>query len=211
MKNTEIILIRHGQSVGNLNRVYLGHTDLPLSEEGRSQAEITAKHLENVKIDVIYSSDLKRAHETAVPHAVRRGLPVTDSRGLREIFLGEWENKPVEELKNNYYDEFILEWHGHFGTCTPPGGESVLNLANRIYAELERIASENLGKRILITTHAAAIRAFWCKINGIEPENMAKAFPFPTNASYSTLVYDGERFIPVEYSCDSHFQQPARL
>ena len=206
MQECKIYLVRHGQSIGNLNRVFLGHTDYDLSELGYKQAEITAEYLKDVNIDAVYSSDLLRAHNTAVPHARIRGLKVTDSKELREIYLGEWENRPVDELVEKNYDDFVVGWRQNFGTFSVPGGERVLDAGKRFYREVERIANENAGKTILIAAHAAVIRVFWCLTNGIEPCNMADAFPFPTNASYSTLTYNDRRFTPCEYSCDSHFE-----
>ena len=81
MSECKFYLVRHGQSLGNLNRIYLGHTDVDLSELGYKQAEITAEHLRGVHFDSIYSSDLKRAHNTALPHARIRNIPVWDSSG----------------------------------------------------------------------------------------------------------------------------------
>lgn len=203
--STEFILERHGESLGNAKRIYLGHTDLDLSELGYRQAEIAAKHLADVKIDAVYSSDLKRAHNTVLPHAKMRGLEVIDSRNLREIDIGDWEGFPIDKLINEHYEEFVVGWKEHFGSFAFPGGESVLDAAERFYNEVIRIARENEGKTVLIGSHAAVIRAFWCKINAVATEDMAEAYPFPTNASFSTLTFDGERFIPKEYSSDSHF------
>ena len=66
----KIIIIRHGQSIGNLKRIYLGHTNLGLSELGAEQAEIAARYFKNEKISAIYSSDLDRAYYTALPHSI---------------------------------------------------------------------------------------------------------------------------------------------
>ena len=197
---TKIILVRHGQSIGNAWRRYLGHTDLGLTELGRTEAEQTARALANEKIDAIYSSDLKRAHETALPHARIHGLDITDSENLREIFLGEWEGAAVSDLKALHYQEFVVEWLGKFGTFKFPNGESVTHAADRFYSEVKRIADLNSGKTVLITSHAAVIRAFWCKISGVAPEKMGEAIPFPRNASYSTVVYDGRKFTPEKFS-----------
>ncbi len=205
MDECKIFLVRHGQSLGNLNRVYLGHTDYDLSELGYRQAEITAEHLKNEHIDAIYSSDLLRAHNTAAPHARIRGIEVIDSTNLREIYLGDWENRPVDELIEQDYDNFVVGWRDNFGTFTVPGGEKVLDAGMRFYKEVEKIAKENLGKTVLIAAHAAVIRVFWCLINKVEPQDMAAAYPFPTNASYSTLSYKGGEFIPQIFSYDKHF------
>jgi len=213
MDECKIFLVRHGQSIGNLNRVYLGHTDYDLSELGYQQAEITADYLKNEHIDAIYSSDLLRAHNTAVPHARIRGLEVIDSENLREIYLGDWENRPIDELIEQDYDNFVLGWRENFGTFTVPGGENVLDAGTRFYREVERIATENAGKTLLIAAHAAVIRVFWCLINKVEPSDMAAAYPFPTNASYSMLSFKSGEFIPYKFSCDEHFgtNKPKKL
>ena len=76
--DTVLLLIRHGQSVGNLNYEFLGHMDKDLSELGYAQAARTAEFLSGEQIDMVYSSDLMRAHNTALPHAKIRGLDVVD-------------------------------------------------------------------------------------------------------------------------------------
>lgn len=203
---TNFFIVRHGQSIGNAWKRYLGHTDLGLSELGHKQAKDAAIALAEQKIDLIYSSDLRRAHETAVPHAQIHGLDIIDTKEFREVNVGDWEGMAVADLKKLYYQEFVIDWQGKFGTFKFPNGESVLHAAERFYNEIKRIADLNPGKNIIITSHAAVIRAFWCKICGIAPEDMAKAYPFPVNASYSTLTYDGEKFTPIRYSVDDHLQ-----
>ena len=205
MKKTKFIIIRHGQSLGNANNLYLGHTDLDLSELGYRQAQITAEHLKNEKIDAIFTSDLKRAHNTVVPHAKMRGLEVVDRCELREIYLGDWEGCAVEELLRDEHEAFVVGWKQNFGTFTMPNGESTISAGERMYDELLRIAREMPGKTVLIGAHAAIIRAFWGKVSGYSPEKIADAVPFPTNASYSVVEFDGENFVPIEYSVDSHF------
>lgn len=205
MDKTVIYLVRHGESLGNAKRTYLGHTDLDLSEKGYAQARATANYLKDIKIDAVYSSDLKRAHNTALPHAELRGLEVIDSYNLRELNIGDWEGQPVDTLIRDHYDDFVIGWQQGFGTFTLPGGERVLDGCERMYNEVLRIARENIGKTVLIASHAAVIRALWGKISGIAPENMASETKFPTNASYSIAEYDGERIIPLKYSCDDHF------
>ena len=207
MEKTKIILVRHGESIGNALGMSLGHTNLGLSEVGHRQARITAEHLKNEKIDAVYSSDLLRAHDTAVPHAELRGLTVIDSEGLREVNIGEWEGKLVSDLKRDHYEDFVIKWQQGFGTFTFPGGDNVMASATRFYNEVLRIARAHQGECVLIAAHAAVIRAFWCMTCNIAPENMAQAYPYPTNASYSTLYFDGEKFTPIEYSFDKHMTE----
>lgn len=197
---TKIFLVRHGESLGNAARIYLGHTDLDLSEEGYRQANLTAESLRDEKIDAIYSSDLKRAYNTALPHALMRRLPVITSKNLRELNIGDWEGMRIDDLISEHREDFVAGWQENFGTFTVPGGENVFSGGMRFHNEVLRIARENPNKTLLIAAHAAVIRCFWCIINGVSPEDMAKAYPFPKNASYSTVICDGERLLPLEYS-----------
>ena len=157
---TKIILIRHGESLANANRIYLGHTDWDLSEKGYEQAEAVANKIKHIKIDRIYSSDLIRAYNTALPHAKLRNMEVIAKKELREVYLGKWECRKIEELEREYPESFLVGWHKHFGECAVPGGESIPELATRIYNAVLDIARENVGKTILIGCHAAAIRSF---------------------------------------------------
>lgn len=203
-KSTVIYLVRHGESVGNLHRICLGHTDLDLTELGFMQAQKTAQALSDVKFDAIYSSDLIRAVHTAEPHAKLRGLDINKDASFRELYFGNWENASVLMLKEKFHDQFMIGWRQNFGTFTAPEGESVVEMAERMARGLEIIASERPGENILVTSHAAAIRALWGKISGLEPHKWADGYPFPTNASYSVLEYDGSVLKPVSYSNDSH-------
>ena len=201
---TTIYVIRHGESVGNLHRICLGHTDLDLTELGRKQAEKTAEALENVHFDAIFSSDLQRAVHTAEPHAAKRGLKIEKSPLFRELFFGEWENASVLMLKEEHAEEFMIGWRQNFGTFTAPQGESVVAMADRMVEGVRMIAEKLSGATVLVTSHAAAIRALWGKISGYKPSEWAEAYPFPTNASYSVLECENGVITPVSYSNDSH-------
>lgn len=199
---TKILIIRHGESLGNANRLYLGHTDLDLSELGYRQAEAAAKFLQDKKIDAIYSSDLLRAVNTAEPHAKLHGIPVIPRSDLREIYLGDWEGKKIDELLT--LDSFIHGWRESFGTFTVPGGECVLDAAKRFRSAVIEIGEAESGKTVLIAAHAAVIRSFFCLISELDPKRWASESAFPTNTSITTVYYDNGKLIPIEYSFDKH-------
>lgn len=206
-KLTKVILIRHGESLGNLNNIMLGHTDIDLAPRGYLQAEACAEYLKNERIDAIYSSDLIRAYHTAEPHARMRGLSITTSKELRECNVGDWENVPLEEIVEKDHSLFYDGWRDSFGTFEIPGGESVPHAAERFYREVLGIAKRNVGKTVLIAAHAAVIRAFWGKITKTPPEKLASTYLYPTNASCSFLYFDGEELLPIEYSVDEHLSE----
>ena len=194
-----LLLVRHGESLGNAARTFLGHTDLDLSERGYEQARRTAQLLKSVDIDKIYASDLKRAFSTGCEIGKATGLPVEPDRKLRELFVGDWEGLAVSELETSHAENFDL-WRNSFFTFTPPGGESVAHLRERIYERIAEIARENMGKTVVLAFHAAAIRSFWSKITAQTGAEFNPDVPFPYNASVSVLYFDGENFMPGEFS-----------
>lgn len=200
---TKIILIRHGQSIGNLERRYLGHTDLDLSPLGYAQAEEAAKYWKDEMIHAIYSSDLLRAHHTGEAHEKYHNLKVIPCKELREINIGDWEGVPIEVLKTEHYEDFVLSWTNNFGLCQVPGGESVLGAGTRFMNRVRLIAENHPGETVLITAHAAVIRAFWCIISEM-PQNTWQDQPFPLNASSTIVYFDGEKFIPDSFSISDY-------
>ena len=202
--DTLIYFIRHGQSLGNLSQIMLGHTDLDLSPLGYLQAEKTCEELSGVHFDAIYSSDLIRAYNTAKPHAELRGMNIITSQKLREMNVGEWENMHVQDIIDKYGELFTIGWRKNFGEVVVPGGESADEARERFYSAVLEIAKKHPGETILITAHAAVIRLLWGKINNVPPAELAETYPYPTNASYSIARWNGKELIPESYSNDSH-------
>ena len=199
---TRIFIERHGQSEGNAERTYLGHTDLGLTEEGKRQAKITADHLAGEKIDAIYSSDLKRAYQTALPHAEMRNLSVICDQRLREMFVGDWEGRSIPDIKEEY-GEFFTK-NRFYSDFRYPGGESMPEAMDRMQGAVLDIARENLGKCVLLVSHSAAIRALWYRISGGACQNMLDVVSVLPNAAYAILEYDGEALVPIKYGISDH-------
>jgi broad specificity phosphatase PhoE len=202
--DTRILLIRHGQSLGNAVRRFLGHTDLDLSELGYVQAQRTADLLADLTVSAVYSSPLIRAMNTAAPHAKMRGLDVIPASELKEMHAGEWENLYVSEIIERFGDMYHGPWTKEFGVFTIPGGEPCNEVANRFYNKILDIARAHQGQTVIVAAHAAAIRCFWGKLAGLDPKDLAAAYPFPQNASVSVVYFDGESISAGEYSHDKH-------
>ena len=209
MKKTRIYLIRHGESLGNAKHIFLGHTDLDLSELGYAQANAAAMAMADVAFDAIYSSDLLRAFNTAKPHADLRGMKVIADKGLREVFVGDWEGLTVDEVIEKYGEHtYRVEWRGvGYGNFVFPGGESVLGAGERFCGALMNIAKANAGKTILVAAHASVIRTFYALASGIEAGEMGEKSVFPSNASYSVVDYEDGKFSPIEFSHDSYLSE----
>ncbi len=185
---TRMIFVRHGESTGNLLRRFYGHTDGELTEKGIEQAKIAAEYLKSVHIDTAYASDLIRAYETGRIICEPHGITPIPDKELREIFAGEWENLVFEEIFEKFPDGFGV-WCNDLAACRPDGGESVAELAERIKAEVWRIAEANDGKTVLIAIHAIPIRALECEWRGL-PLSAMTTLTWVPNASVSIVNYD---------------------
>lgn len=185
---TTIILVRHGQSLGNAEKKFLGHTDLDLSEKGYLQAKYAGEYIsKNFKIDKIYSSDLLRAYNTAKTIDGYLGLGVTKNKNLREIYAGSWEGNTFDRLMSEYKEDYSV-WLTDIGSSRCSGGESVAELKDRVLSALTEIAKENNGKTVLVATHATVIRVLECTFKGF-PLSEMKNIPWAENASVSVVEH----------------------
>ena len=186
---TRLILIRHGQSLANEQDRFAGQTDVPLTELGKMQARCAAEYIiKREKIDKIYSSDLQRAHDTALPVSELTGLPINDVKGLREICAGIWEGRLVAEIVREYEKEFDI-WRNDFSNARLPEGESVQEVYERVVPFVKQLAKENDGLTLLLASHATPVRAVECNSRGWGWERMADV-PFVNNSAMSIFEYD---------------------
>lgn len=187
---TTVIIVRHGQSEGNAKGEFHGQYNSDLTEKGHAQAECTAKYLDRYDIDVIYSSDIRRAHSTALHTAERRGMEVIKSEGMREIKAGKWEQMKFEDIAVEYPDVYKT-WFEDISNCRCPEGESVRELAHRVWQTVDKIAAENDGKTVMIATHATPIRALSCLWRGLDISEMQNIRWVP-NTSVTVVEYDNK-------------------
>ena len=200
---TEILLIRHGQSVSNLEKYFTGSADIPLTELGRTQARQTAEYISaHYKVDVVYASDLSRAFETGKAVADLFGLPVIPDKSLREIFAGQWERVHFVDLEKRFPETFKV-WQTDVGNAHPDGGESVAQLQQRILESVTRIARENDGKTVVIATHATPVRVLQCHCEGKSLGEMAK-IPWVGNASVTRVEYQDGKLTLLEAGFEGH-------
>ncbi len=186
---TRLILIRHGQSLANAQKIFAGHSDFDLSELGHTQAALAADYLAGHEhIDAIYASDLLRAYHTATPTAERLGLPVIRDTLLREIYAGAWDGKYVSELERDFAEDFLL-WRTDYSHVRPTEGESIPEVYRRIVPHICELAERHDGQCLLLATHATVVRSFDAFAHGFGAEETGKV-NFASNASLNIYTYE---------------------
>ena len=202
---TTVILVRHGQSEGNLLAEFHGQYNSDLTEKGHAQAECTAKYLDAYHIDKIYSSDIRRAHSTALHTAKHKNLDVILTEGMREIKAGKWEQMKFADISVEY-PELYHVWYNDISKCRCPDGESVAELFERVVKTFKEIVAKNDGKTVMIATHATPIRAMFCHIDGKDVSEM-QSIRWVPNASVTVVECDGNSYNVVLRGEYSHLEK----
>jgi len=153
-----MLLVRHGETIWNNQLRYQGHTDIPLSDVGKQQAEKLALRLRNWTINAFYASDLSRAKETAEIIARFHQKPVELCAGLRETRFGAWEGLTYKEIASQFPDVW-QSWHQDPVNVVIPEGESVAQVAQRAWNTFQKIICRHQEEdTILIASHGGTIR-----------------------------------------------------
>lgn len=153
---TNVLLIRHGQSRGNAERRFGGHTATPLSPRGQRQADATARTLKSESLTAIYSSDLARAIETARPLSRLTGLPINDTNAFRERSVGVMEGLTFEDAAQQHPEQYAALLRRDFEHVLT-GGESYRQLLDRAWQKLDEIIEQNRGGKIAVFSHTGTI------------------------------------------------------
>lgn len=191
-----LLIVRHGATPWNATGRLQGQRDVPLSEHGRAQAGALARLLADRPVEVIYSSDLGRARETAEIIVGARGLPIVAVPRLREMSFGDWEGSTVAEVEGNDPDR-LRAWHRDPVATAPPGGESLVELAARVGEFLRELETHPDDRPALVVSHAGPIRVLLCLALGlpaasywrfrVDPGSLTELDLYPEGAILSRL------------------------
>ncbi|GAC1500997.1 MAG: alpha-ribazole phosphatase [Candidatus Saccharimonadales bacterium] len=197
VKNCKIYLIRHGESQHNRDNIISGHVDPKLTKLGRQQATATKQRLAEVRFDDVYSSDLKRAAETA---AIIYGQNVPKNHqleSLRERNYGALDGQPSNKRQH------IIDKHGgpveakfnqeSWHIKHVPDMESDHEVAKRFIKAITQLARDNLGKTLLVVAHGGTIRTLLISLKHRSVETLPPGSI--GNASYIELSYDGSELV----------------
>ena len=156
-RSTLVLLVRHGQTPTTGKLLPGRAAGLHLSETGQAQARAVAERLASLPtVDAIYASPLERTRETAKPIGEARGLKVRVDRGLLEADIGDWTGQELKAVRKAPEWKAVQTYPSGFRF---PGGESFVEMQNRILATLERLRAAHPGGTVVAVSHADVIKA----------------------------------------------------
>jgi broad specificity phosphatase PhoE len=161
-----LILIRHGETDWNRIGRCQGVADIVLNENGKKQARELAHSLRDHNIKAIYSSDLKRAHETAQHIAEHHNITVQLEPGLQEMNQGDLEGLSFPDIRDKYA-EVLKQWRESPETLRLPSGESLVEVQNRAWKVFEKVNQNHIGETVVVVSHNLTIITLLCKITGV--------------------------------------------
>jgi len=184
---TRLLLIRHGETDWNVEGRYQGQEDPPLNRRGRDQARFLADALSGEPLHVLYGSPLKRAWETAQIVQDKLTIPLHDEPRLMEIHLGDWGNRLATDIAVRDSERY-LRWGTDPWAVTPPGGENLFQVQERVYAAVDEIVPRHGGQSIGLVAHRLPLALLKIRYQDIDPSLVRKLY-LP-NAGWEEVVLD---------------------
>lgn len=200
-QSTRVLAIRHGETAWNRDHRIQGFLDIALNDAGLAQAQRLAEALADETIDAVYSSDLQRAHATALPLARRRGIEVRTDTGLRERSFGRFEGRTFVELEA-LYPEDTLRWRRRDPDFGPAGGERLVDFNERCIAAIARLAERHRGGCIAVVSHGGVMDCLYraaARLSLDAPRTWTVA-----NASINRLLHTPDGFSLIGWGDTGH-------
>lgn len=176
-----IVLVRHGETEQHAEPIFIGQVDVPLNDLGREQVAATSSAIAalGVSVSKIYSSDLSRAVESAgiVAGALSGDIGIVEVPGFREIALGEWDGRPVREIREAHPDEYEQRGRDIFVFKTGNKSENFYDMQYRAVKALREILEMDKSCDIVIVAHSGVIRALENNLRGLRVDDDWKPVP----------------------------------
>lgn len=200
---TKLYLTRHGETLWNTQYRLQGWGDSPLTELGKMQATWLRDRMKDLNIDIIYSSPLIRAFDTAKIIRGNKDIEIKFHDGLKEINVGDLEGLSKEERVNLY--EKVNHYYFNLPSKYKPigNGETFLEVKKRVSKAIDEILNKEKGKTILIVTHGTALKSYLCNIENIDIEDIHKE-PFIKQTSLTEIDFLEYKHKIISLACIKH-------
>jgi probable phosphoglycerate mutase len=203
---TRICFIRHGETDWNSQLRYQGQIDLELNMSGLAQAEALEAYFFKSAISAIYSSDLTRARQTAIPISRATGLPISPMLSLRERHFGRCEGLTIEEIIEQYADD-AQAIESNAPDYVLPGGESRRQLNDRVLVCIEQLVRAHHGQAIAVVTHGGVLDVIYRRVRGM-PIDAPRDYPIP-NTGINWVAISGAEWLIEVWGSTPHLDKTA--
>ena len=207
MQATRIIAIRHGETAWNVDTRIQGHLDIPLNDTGLWQARQVARALAGEPLSAIYASDLQRAHTTARAIAEVTGAPLVPEPALRERSFGELEGRTFAEIEAELPEQ-ARRWRQRDPHFAPEGGETLVQLRERIAATTHRLAALHTGGLVVLVAHGGVLDVLYRLATGQELQTPRTWQLY--NAAINRLLWTPEGLTLVGWADTQHLDTGTR-
>jgi 2,3-bisphosphoglycerate-dependent phosphoglycerate mutase len=203
MNITRITAVRHGETTWNVDNRIQGQLDIDLNTKGFWQANCVGTALAQEPIDVVYSSDLLRAYNTAQSIAQHHSKTVLQNHGLREREFGSFQGKTFDEIEKLWPEQALL-WRKRVPDFQPGGsGESLLQFRARVLQCVHKLAQNHIGQHIVIASHGGVMDVLYRAAANLDLQ--APRTWELGNAAINRLLWNGEHLSLVGWADTSHF------
>lgn len=207
MQATRIIAVRHGETAWNVDTRIQGHLDIALNDTGRWQSRQVARALADEPLAAVYTSDLQRAHATAQAIAQASGAPLVAEPGLRERRFGELEGRTFAEIEAELPEQ-ARRWRQRDPHFAPTGGETLVQLRERIAATTHRLAAQHTEQLIVLVAHGGVLDMLYRLATGLDLQ--APRTWLVTNASINRLLWTPQGLTLVGWADTQHLDTGSR-
>jgi phosphoserine phosphatase len=197
---TQIILVRHGQTPWNKDKIFRGSRDIPLNDQGREEARLAGEWLKGETIHAAYCSPLSRARDTASAIARHHNLAVTDLPGLADLCYGDWEGMPLTEVKVKYADLY-RQWETAPATVRFPGGETLDEVRDRAWVAVEEVVQRHPGQTVLLAAHRAVNKVLIAAFIGLDNSHFWRIGQDTTAINCFSRVADTWHIMALNDTC----------
>lgn len=202
MTHLTILLMRHGQTDWNKAGRWQGHADIPLNETGQQQAAALCERLQGWSIDAVYTSDLQRCVQTAVPLATALGIKPTLAPVWRERDVGDFSGLTGEQARQQYPDV----WNkASRGMVDPPNGEPFSAVQRRAWRAFETVADAHNEGTVAVISHGGLLHALLAQVMGIDPEVYGR-FSMRGNTGLSVIEVNSRGPVVTRLNDTSHLE-----
>jgi broad specificity phosphatase PhoE len=200
---TRILVIRHGETQWNIEKVFRGRADVPLSDRGREQARLTGQALASARLAAVYSSPLTRARDTAEAVAASQGLAVSVDQRLVDMSFGEWEGKPLPQVESAWPDLYRA-WLTSPALFRAPGGESLPQVRARAWSLVEEVAHRHARGGVALVSHRVPCKLIMCCALGAGEAQFWRLRL--DTASVSVIERSGEQWVVTRLNDTHHLR-----